>query len=187
MGETVRANASGWRFAALAVLLLCAMTLSQYGCARGPAAPLTVATTLWPGNEPLFLASEMGYYGDTDVRLMELPSTSAVVDAFAKGRVDGATATLDEALQYLEEHDDMRVVVVLDTSNGGDVVMARPEITELKGLRGRKVAVEGTALGAFVLSRALESAGMQPGDVEPVYLAMDEHLQAYTPAGSTPS
>jgi NitT/TauT family transport system substrate-binding protein len=49
----------------------------------------------------------------------------------------------------------------------------------MKDLKGKRVAVEGGALGAFVLSRALALNGMQPGDVNIVHLESNEQPGAF--------
>ena len=49
----------------------------------------------------------------------------------------------------------------------------------MRDLKGKAVAVESGALGAFVLSRALAVNGMQPGDVNVVHLESNEQPGAF--------
>jgi NitT/TauT family transport system substrate-binding protein len=49
----------------------------------------------------------------------------------------------------------------------------------MKDLKGRRVAVEGGALGAFVLSRALALNGMRASDVKVVHLESNEQPDAF--------
>jgi NitT/TauT family transport system substrate-binding protein len=49
----------------------------------------------------------------------------------------------------------------------------------MKDLRGKRVAVESGALGAFVLSRALALNGMRASDVAMVHLESNEHPAAF--------
>jgi NitT/TauT family transport system substrate-binding protein len=67
----------------------------------------------------------------------------------------------------------------MDFSNGADVILGRPEIKDMKGLKGKRVGVESTALGAFFLARALEKNGMTPKDIQIVSLKLTEHERAY--------
>ena len=46
------------------------------------------------------------------------------------------------------------------------MVVARPEIGGLRELRGRRIGVENTALGAYMLARALQSGELARADVE---------------------
>jgi NitT/TauT family transport system substrate-binding protein len=49
----------------------------------------------------------------------------------------------------------------------------------MKDLKGKSVAVESSALGAFVLSRALAVNGMQASDVNVVHLESNEQTSAF--------
>ena len=49
----------------------------------------------------------------------------------------------------------------------------------MNDLKGKSVAVESGALGAFVLSRALALNGMQAGDVNVVHLESNEQPSAF--------
>lgn len=162
-----------WALAAVLVLAFVA------ACDRTPPAPLRIGTNVWPGYEPLYLARERGHFGRAPIRLVEYTSATDVLQAFRNGAVEAAALTLDEALLLAEDAPDLAIVLVLDVSNGGDVLLAQPEIDALPGLRGRRVGVESTALGAFVLTRALHRAGLKRGEIVPVALRIDEMERAY--------
>jgi len=72
-----------------------------------------------------------------------------------------------------------RIILVVDVSHGADVVVGRPGMNSMRDLKGKSVAVEGGALGAFVLSRALALNGMQAGDVNVVHLESNEQANAF--------
>ena len=56
--------------------------LLNIGCHKEPTALVRIGTNVWPGYEPLYLARELGYYKDLNVRLVEYPSASEVIRAF---------------------------------------------------------------------------------------------------------
>jgi NitT/TauT family transport system substrate-binding protein len=143
------------------------------------AEPLTVGTNVWPGYEPLYLARNLGYYNDS-IRLAEYSSATEVLRAIRNKLIDVATLTLDEVLLLRQSGVDVRIVLVTDISNGGDVIVARPGIESLADLKGRKVGVESTALGAYVLTRALQKVGLTPADVQVVPIEVGSHYMAYT-------
>lgn len=149
------------------------------GCSGQELTPLRVGTNIWPGYEPLYVARHLGYLQADAVQLIEFTSTSQILRAFRNGAVDAACATLDEALLLAQEAADVRIVLVFDISNGADVIMAKPAISTLEGLKGRRVGAETTALGAYVLMRALQSSGLAPADVEVVPLEVSEHEAAF--------
>jgi NitT/TauT family transport system substrate-binding protein len=142
-------------------------------------APLRVGTVLWPGLECLYLARDLGYYKDTSIRLVDYPSSSEVVRAYRNGDLEAAALTLDEVLLLATTEQNVRVVMATDSSYGADVILAKPEIQNLQGLKGRRVGVESTAVGAFFLTRALEQVGMSPKDVQVIPLEVSEHEQAF--------
>lgn len=161
-----------WRAALSAILLFACAIVA--GCAQQEPTPLRVGSIVWPGYEPLFVARHLGYLDPKNVSLLEYTSTTQVLSAYNNGTIDAGCMTLDEALLLAQEAPDVRVVLVFDISNGADVIMARPEITGLKALKGRRVGAETTALGAYVLTRALQIAGLDRGEVTIVPLEASE-------------
>ena len=141
---------------------------------------LRVGTNVWLGYEPLYLARSLGHYEESDVRLVEYSSASQVIRAFRNNTIEVAALTLDEVLLLKENGFDVRVILVTDISQGADAILSASEITELSELRGRNIGVEHTALGAYVLTRALQSVGMTATDVNVVPLEVDEHERAFT-------
>ncbi len=153
--------------------------LAGAGCTQEPQVPLRVGTHVWPGFEPLYLAREQGYYPSGSVRLVEYSSGSDAIQAFRAGAIDAEALTLDEALLLAETTPDLSVVLVLDVSNGGDVILAQPARSSLRDLKGRRVGLEAGALGAYVLTRALQTVDMTPKDVVVVSLESFEHERAF--------
>jgi NitT/TauT family transport system substrate-binding protein len=125
------------------------------------------------------VARHLGYLDGKLVRLPEYTSTSEIIRAFGNGAIDAGLMTLDEALLLAQDAPDIRLVLVTDFSNGGDVIMAKPGFTSLKDLKGRRVGAETSALGAYVLMRALQLAEMKPEDLEIVPLEFAEHEIAF--------
>ncbi|MEW5756585.1 MAG: ABC transporter substrate-binding protein [Pseudomonadota bacterium] len=148
-------------------------------CGAGDPPALRVGTNVWPGYEPLYLAQSQHYWKQDQVRLVPLPSASEVLRAFRNKSIEAAALTLDEALLLLEAGVPVEVILVTDVSHGGDVIVARPEIAKFSDLRRKRVAVESTALGAYVLTRALEKNGVALEEIEVVPLEVNAHEKAY--------
>ncbi|MBV0932602.1 ABC transporter substrate-binding protein [Marinobacterium weihaiense] len=160
-------------------LALCVLAAVLAGCLSAPAPVLKLGTNVWPGYEPLYLAREQGVLDARQVGLVELLSASEVMRAYRNGAIDAAALTLDEVITLREMGMRPVIVQVADISAGADVILARPGLTRVEDLRGRRVGVEGTALGAYMLSRALTLNGMNLNDVTPVQLEVHEHQQAF--------
>ena len=148
------------------------------GCTR-PEPLVRVAGIVWIGSEPLFLARKRGYFDDSRLRLVELPSSTANLMALASGEVEAATLTLDEMLIAREGGLDVQVILVFDESAGADVIMVRPGIETLAQLRGQRIGVEETAVSALMLAQALTQAQLQPIDVIKIPVTSTRHVAAY--------
>jgi len=174
---TVRRRSSLLRaavVAALGALLLVAVT----ACSE-PQAALRIGTNVWIGSEPLYLARELGRLDPAAVQLVEYPSASEVLRAFRNEAIDGMVISLDELFGLAADGFKPRIVLVVDVSHGADVVVGRPGMRSMRDLKGKSVAVESSALGAFVLSRALAVNGMQASDVNVVHLESNEQTGAF--------
>lgn len=135
---------------------------------------MKVALSVWPGTEALVLARDEKLLPVDRIRVVELPWASAVSRTFDDDMVDAAVMTLDAVMQLRETGEKMRVVMVLDQSTGGDAVLARPEITTVANLKGKRVGVDVFGVGMHVLVNALEQEGMSLKDIEIVPLIQPE-------------
>lgn len=140
---------------------------------------MRVASLVWTGYESLYLARSLGYYDGAPLRLVEMTSHAAVSHALHTGMVDAAAMTLDEALTLMQDGVDLRVVLVMDVSHGADMLLARPEITDLGSLRGKRIGVENVGNGALMLDAVLRAGKLSAGDIIQVPLKLDEQLAAY--------
>jgi NitT/TauT family transport system substrate-binding protein len=162
--------------AAVACLLL---AVALAGCMAEPEPALRIGTNVWIGSEPLYLARELGRLDPAAVQLVEYPSASEVLRAYRNQAIDGMVISLDELFGLAADGLDPRIILVVDVSSGADVVVARRGVRSMRDLKGRSVAVESSALGAFVLSRALAVNGMQASDVNVVHLESNEQPAAF--------
>jgi NitT/TauT family transport system substrate-binding protein len=167
---------------AAGLILLCVISMLLGACAKPPAS-LRLGYHEFPPYELLAMATEDGFFDHTRVHPVEYASATQGQRAFRNGAVDVAAVTLDEALTIAQDVPDLRVVAVLDRSHGGDAILARDGIGSLADLRGRRVGVELTALGAYMLTRALDHAGMTMNDVDIVHAQFDSHERLFQEGG----
>ena len=140
---------------------------------------MRVGVVVWPGYEPLFLARDLGYFPDRLIELQDYPSATEATQALRNGDIEATGLTMDETLLLAETNPDIQAVLVIDFSNGADVLMARPEIPTLQALKGHRIGVESSALGGYILTRILDKAGLLLSDVQIVPLGVSEHEQAF--------
>jgi NitT/TauT family transport system substrate-binding protein len=163
----------------LYALACIALLLSLIGCVRGSESALRIGTNVWIGSEPLYLARELGQLNPKTVQLVEYPSASEVLRAFRNQAIDGMVISLDELFGLAVDGLQPQIILVVDVSHGADVVVGRHGMRTMKDLKGKRVAVESGALGAFVLSRALALNGMRARDVKVVQLESNEQPGAF--------
>lgn len=140
--------------------------------------PLRVGTIVFPGYELLFLARAMGWLKPDVVRLIELQNSSDSVRALAAGKLEAALLTMDEMIAARAGGLDLRAVMVLDTSEGADQVLARPGIT-VASLAGRRIAAEDNSVGALMIASLLEKAGLRADQVVKVSITQARAAEAY--------
>ena len=155
------------------------MLLVLSGCGDKPVEPLVFGAIAWPGYEPAYVARELGFLDERRIHLAEFTNSTEVLRALRNGRLHIAGLTLDEALGLRQSVPDLRIFMAVDVSNGADVLMARRGINNLGQLKGKRIGVEKTALGAYFLSLILRAAHLSASEVHIVSLPLDEQVQSY--------
>jgi NitT/TauT family transport system substrate-binding protein len=104
---------------------------------------------------------------------------------FRNGMLDAALLTLDEtlALQDSAVDLDLEIILITDVSVGADALFARSPVTTITELKGRRIGVENTALGAYLLSRVLDHAQLDINELHVVSLPIHEQLEAFSAGG----
>jgi NitT/TauT family transport system substrate-binding protein len=154
------------------VLLVAAALLGLASCSSYEP-PLRIALIRWPPFEFLHLAQEKGFFAEegVEVRLIEFVAVNDTQRAFEHDKIDGGTFSLFQVLRNREQLTrKMQVPLVIDFSDGADMVMARTDIADVRGLRGRRIGTDLSPLDRFVIGRALELNGLTLQDVTLVYV-----------------
>lgn len=155
------------------------LAIAITNCTTPPSSLLRIGANLWTGYETLYLARDLGYYDQQPIKLVDYPSGTEEVRAYRNHEIEGAGLSIDQALSIAATQDNIKIITIMDVSHGGDVILGKPEIANIKALKGKRVGVESTALGAFFISRALEKNGMSVKDIQIVSLELTEHERAY--------
>lgn len=161
---------------------LCIALLPVLAGCKHPQKPLRLGSIVFTGYEPVFLARELGWLDENQVRLIELFSNTDGLRALAAGQLEAAQVTLDEFLTARSDDLDLRILAVLDESAGADAVIARPGLRDPQQIRGLRIAVESGAAGAVMLTEFLRHQGLAAQDVQTVPFTMDRTLEAYRTA-----
>jgi NitT/TauT family transport system substrate-binding protein len=161
------------------IIFVLLMSLIVTACTEPEKPILRIATNTWPGYESLYWAHHKGYLPNDRFHLVEAPSATEAARVFRNGLVEAAALTVDEALLLAAQGFRPKIVLIFDYSNGADTIIGQKYVDSFAGLKGKRIGVENTALGAFFLARALEINKLKTSDVKMVYMEADKHYQAF--------
>lgn len=149
------------------------------GCGWTTDKPISIASAIWVGYEPMLLARNEGWLDAKRVRLVEMASATDSLQALVEGKVDGAALTLDEMLKARAKGIPLSVVMIFDVSAGADMLVAHPGIKQFSDLKGRRIGFEQGAVGGLMLASVLRAAGLTKEDIKLVPLTIDSHRDAW--------
>ena len=86
------------------------------------------------------------------MQLLEFPTVAEALLAFKNRAIDGLTVTLDDVLRLAQAGHEPRIVLMLDYSDGADVIVTKQTIADIEALRGQRVGVETNSVGSPVPS-----------------------------------
>jgi len=141
--------------------------------------PISVASHVWVGYEPMFLARDKGWLNSQKVLLHETSSAIESLRALKEGKVQGAALTLDEMLCARADGVPLAMVLIFDISAGADMLVARPGIKTLADLKGQRIGYESSSVGQLMLAEILREAHLTPEDVKRQHLSVSQHSDAW--------
>jgi len=143
--------------------------------------PIKIGINEWMGYDPLILANKEKLFEKNGVSVEVKRYTSATLEmeAMKRGELDGAGFTLDEAFALIASGFKGKIVLLVDYSMGGDMLIGQKGIVDVPMLEGKKVGYEGSVVGEFLLQRALESFRLRSGDITLVEVDAANWLSAF--------
>lgn len=169
---------------AVAALLLvagCADTSTSASSSGGSGATVRLGFSAWPGWFPWQVAQEEGLFAKNGVTvdLKYFESYTDSLTALSTGNLDANSQTLNDTLSSVSGGSKQTVVLVNDNSTGNDQIIARPGITSIADLKGKKVAAEQGTVDHYLLLLALKKAGLTEKDVQFTPLVTDAAAAAF--------
>ncbi len=136
----------------------------------------------WVGYAPLYLADKKGFFDDhgADVEVQYFESKTDSKSALAAGRIQGMSTTVDTHVMSAASGMDLKVILALDDSNGGDGLSAKSDIADIPSLKGHTVALD-TSGGAsyFWFQYLLQKYDMTLDDVQVVNMSSGDAGAAF--------
>lgn len=130
----------------------------------------------WIGYGAWWIAKDKDMFGDhdMDVEITNFNADDQINSALASGKIDGANIATHTAMKMIESGIPLTAVLLEDQSTKADAIMATEDITDVKDLKGQKVAYEEGTTSEILLSYALQQNGMSLDDIEKTPLAASD-------------
>lgn len=136
----------------------------------------------WIGFAPMYLAEQKGFFKKhgVNVQLQTIQSASDRRTAMAANRIQGFMTTVDTHVMTAAANIPVDQVLALDTSSGGDGIVAKKSIKTFQDLKGKRVAIDmsgGASLFWFMYM--LNQKGMSLSDVTVVNMSAGDAGAAF--------
>lgn len=143
--------------------------------------PLKVTLPTWTGYGPLFLAKEKGFFekNGVEVELSIIEGLGERKQALAGGKIDGMATALDVQVTLSAADIPVQVVWLLDDSFGGDGILVKNDIQDVKDLKGKQVAFEVGSTSHMLALTALKQGGLTESDIEVVPMSAGDAGAAF--------
>ena len=129
--------------------------------------PLVSGSIPWPGYAGHYVALKQDLFKQAGVNVQEayFQSTSEEITAFLAGKLDIAWLTSSDAIQAAQKEPTMRIIYVVDYSDGGDGIIGRG-IKTPADLKGKTVARENVLFENVLLRAYLAKGGLTEADIK---------------------
>jgi NitT/TauT family transport system substrate-binding protein len=131
--------------------------------------PVKLGYSSWAGWWPWAIAEEEGLFEENgaNVELIWFDGYLESMQALASGQLDANSQTLNDTISFAGDAvNGMVAVLVNDNSAGNDKIIVSDEINTVADLQGKAIGLEEGVVGDFLLTLALEDAGLTREDVE---------------------
>jgi NitT/TauT family transport system substrate-binding protein len=166
------------------LFFLCVLLLSACGTAPDQHSPeditLRVPFTIWPGNYPIAIAQEQGFFEKHGVKV-EIVYTESYPQTYidyASGKNNAIPISIGDLLPLLEKRPSV-VVMLTDDSRGADHLLVSDDIQSVADLRGKRIGVNQGTYGDYWLRELLRANGMSITDVQWVNVVVENTLDEF--------
>ncbi|TGA99800.1 aliphatic sulfonate ABC transporter substrate-binding protein [Sporolactobacillus shoreae] len=164
------------------VLSGCSSNSSSTGAKNTFKGPVKLGISSWIGFAPMYLAEQKGFFKKhgVNVELQTIQSAADRRTAMAANRIQGFMTTVDTHVMTAAAKIPVDQVLALDTSSGGDGIVAKNSIKTFQDLKGKRVAID-TSGGAsyFWFMYMLDQKGMSLSDVTLVNMSAGDAGAAF--------
>ncbi len=145
---------------------------------------LKVAYSDWPGWVAFEVGIQKGWFKEAgvDVEFVWMEYGPSM-EAFQAGKVDAVTVASPDLLVMAAAGKAAKGLLLTDYSNGNDMIVAKPGITSITDLKGKKIGLELGLVEHLMLLKALAMNGLKESDVTLVNVPTNDTPQTLASGG----
>jgi len=113
------------------IFLVLVFTLLFSACSKENDKEIIVATNSWIGYAPLFYAYEKGYLDPLNIKIINNASLAEAANIYHIGKADMVTTTQHEYNSLKNSMKDIYPAILINRSNGGDMILSNFSIDKL--------------------------------------------------------
>ncbi|WP_028857087.1 ABC transporter substrate-binding protein [Psychrilyobacter atlanticus] len=159
-------------------LILSILFLSLTACKKYEE-PIKIGVNDWPPCELWYIAEEQGYFEDTKVEIIRFSTWADSLTAFYLGKTDIVSSSYFNTLYYDKKGEGAKIILTADMIVGGDGLVVKDYIEDLKDLKEKKIAVELGTDEHFLLHKVLEKIGLKEEDVTIIPSTSKESMEKF--------
>ena len=140
-----------------------------------------IAMDLWAGFAHAYVAQEKGFFENegVNVELQLKERIASNYQDFENGKIDAVLGPQANAMELYARGVPLKIVYVVDFSNGGNVLISNPNIKAVSDLQGKKVSVDNiNDFTHIFLVELLRKNGLEESDVEIIPVPGNKILDA---------
>lgn len=124
--------------------------------------PITVATMMYPGYAPWFIAKDKGFFEEEGVpaNVVMISDFLQLIPSFVSGAVDVLPSTADLSVVVAETGTDFKQILAGDEGFGSDGLLAKNDAQNFQDLRGKSVYLAPGSPSHFVFRYLQKDAGI---------------------------
>lgn len=137
------------------------------GTASPSSAPLISATNSWVGYSGHYVAIKKGFFAQEGLNIQDkfFPSSGEEITALLAGKLDIAWLTSGDTIQAVDKDPSLKVIYLVDYSNGADGIIAR-NVSTPKEAKGKSLARENLLFEKVLLQAYLKQGGLTESDLK---------------------
>ena len=132
--------------------------------------PLKVAWLVFPGYYPLLVAQEKGLFekhGIAVEMVQKNTTPTEIIAVAAEHTADCALVVFTDVVPAAEKND-LRIVTIIDSTNGADQLLVSKDITTISDLKGKRIGAQFGSYSELFIREVLKKNGLAVSDVKMV-------------------